>query len=453
MVEQHLDRVESKDVYGWLRKELYARLAKIALLSDREPFEDLHAGDYEEAPAQVQKAGNLSRKLLETWIELLTTLKVPVVLIFDQLEDYLRSANLEQENVNRRFFTGAVAHFINELKCVCILIFSEEGFWIDLITHAEPFAAERLKQPFSLPGREAKSHIVMPSKVQPDMLTRLIQQRIRNGFSDLDLTGLPPAFPFDDKDLKELSDETSIRGCLRRLAKRYDEIVYRSVTVKKDLRKKLDELWKESVGAAEETYGSKLTFSVTFIPVVQSALQGWLECLQRNGLTGSALWHKIELLTDPRKQTYGYLNVIRTDGPDAPGIGVAAWLGRMKAQPNDLKQRLGFFRGNPCPIRTLVMLRADGEDALKGETKVAYDRAIKAGSDVRVHKYEAKDFHSLMAFQGWHQAAVAEVEAAKESDPDAEKIYRQFVEDLSKDLIGWIDAWRQPAPPAKGVAV
>jgi hypothetical protein len=453
VIEEHLDRVESKDVLGWFRKQLYSRLAKFALLGDPEPFEELHAGDYEDAPANVKNAGNLSRRLLDTWIELLASLNIPVVVIFDQLEDYLRSADLEQEKVNWRFFTGATALFVNELKSVCLLIFAERTFWTELINRAEAFASERLRQPFALPGRPAKAYIEMPDRVGPDVLTRLIRQRVHSGFPELDLTGLPPSFPFEEADLKELEDETAIRGCLRRLAKRYDEIVFRSGPAKQDLRKKLDDLWRECVGAAEKTYGSEMSFSVTFIPEVQNALQGWLECLEGNGLTGSGSWSKAELLTDPKKQTYGYLNVIRTNGPHAPGIGIGAWLGRLKAQPNDLKQRLGFFRANPCPIRTLVMLRADGKEALRGETKTTYEKAIRDGRDLRIHKYEPKDLHSLMAFSGWHQAAVAEVEAAKENDSEAEKVFHKFLADLSKDLLAWIDAWRQPAPEAKGAAV
>jgi hypothetical protein len=453
VIDQHVERTESKDVLGWLRKELYTRLAKVALLGDREPFEEMHSGEYEGAPVNVKNAGNLSRKLLETWIELLTVLNVPVVVVFDQLEDYLRSARPEEEKVNRLYFTGAVARFINELRHVCILIFAEKSFWTDLITQGEGFATERLKQQIALPGRPARPYITMPDKVAPDVLRRLIQKRVQIGFPNLKLTGLPPTFPFEDTHLQELKDEPSIRGCLRRLANRYDDIVHKTHPPKPDLRKTLEELWRESVAAAEREYGSDMLFRVAFIPEVQNALQGWLECLERDGLTGSGPWHKVEMLTDAKKQPYGNLSVIRTDGPNAPGVGIAAWLGRKKAQPFDLRQRLGFFEENPCRIRTLVMLRADGEEALKGESRAAFDRAIRAGRDIRIRKYEPRHLHALMAFLGWHQAARAEVETVKEIDPDAEKVFDQFLAELSKELLGWIDAWRRPEPAAKGATV
>jgi hypothetical protein len=61
VIEQYLERSESKNVFGWFRKQLYARLAKFALLDDREPFEEFHRGDYEEAPAYLISASGSVR--------------------------------------------------------------------------------------------------------------------------------------------------------------------------------------------------------------------------------------------------------------------------------------------------------------------------------------------------------------------------------------------------------
>jgi hypothetical protein len=294
----------------------------------------------------------------------------------------------------------------------------------------------------------------MPGPVPPDILTLLIERRIRAGFPDLDLTGLPPAFPFAESDLDAQKEVPSIRGCLRRLARRYDEIVYTEPWQKEDLRKRLDGLWREGLAAAAKERGTDmLLLRVASIPEVQNAIHGWLECLTQYGLNGSAPWSKVEMLTEPQRQPYGNLSVIRTEGPHAPGVGVAAWLGRKIAQPIDLKQRLGFFNTNPCPIRTLVLLRSDGEKALVGETKAVYDKAVREGRDLRIQQYEARHLHALMAFTPWLQAAVAEVEEAKETDPNAEAAFRGFLGDLSKELLGWIDAWRQPLTAGKEAPV
>jgi hypothetical protein len=88
---------------------LYGRLARLTLLQDRGPFEGLHVGDFESSPANVRNAGNLGRRLLDAWLELLTALNLPVVVVFNQLEDYLSHSTPEKEKENRKFFTDAVA--------------------------------------------------------------------------------------------------------------------------------------------------------------------------------------------------------------------------------------------------------------------------------------------------------------------------------------------------------
>lgn len=450
VIKLHLNQSESTDVHGWFRKQLYGRLARLALRGDREAFEELHAGDYEEAPANVANAGNLSRCLLEVWLELLSSLGIPVVVVFDQLEDYLRAADREQEKINCRYFTDATSLFVNDLRHVCILIFAEQGLWTDLLNRAESYASERLRQPLPLPGRPARPHLLMPNHVSPEALRRLIEQRVRTHFPDLDLTGLPPTFPFAEGDVQALGEETSIRDCLRRLAKRYDEIVFARPAEKAPLDRKLEAMWKEKLAAMEEAYREEIPLRGARIPEVQNALQGWLECLDRHGLKGTPAWRKIEMLEDSTIQPYGNLSLIRTEGPHKPGIGIAAWLGNGSARPRDLQHRLGFFQQNPCPIRTLVMLRLDGEAALVGETRAVYDKARKAGHDIRIQKYEPRHLFALMALTAWHQAALTEVEEAKATDPRAEQILHDFVSKLSAELSDWIAAWRKPRSNAKG---
>jgi hypothetical protein len=449
VIEQHLERCESKDALGWFRKQLYSSLARLALLGDRQPFEELHSGDYAEAPANVRNVGDPGRKLLETWTELLTALRIPVVVIFDQLEDYIRAPDEEQEKTNRRRFMGDITRLFNSLKNTCVLVFAERGYWTDLLNYAEGFTVDRLRQPFGFLGGPARQDIAMPDKVPSDVLSRLIQRRVRAAFPDLDLTGLPPAFPFEEPDVRRLKDEPTIRMCIRGLARRYDEIVFPVARPGPDFQEVLEGLWKECLAAAEREHGTDLRFNVAFIPELQNAIQGWLVCLAEQDLTGSGPWHGVKLVTDTTRRQYGYLNVIRTGEPHAPGVGIAAWLGRTRGQPTDLRNRLGFFDANPCEIRTLVMLRADGEGALVGDSRAIFDSAIRAGRDVRVHKYEPRHLHAIMAFGPWLQKALEKTKEVTEADPGAAQVFRQFLKSKSADWLDWIDAWRQPAEAAK----
>src|SRR4029079_5177260 len=96
VVTDHLAQTQSKNAADWFRRELHGRLARFALLGDREPFDDFHNGEGA-PPAFVREGGSASRCLLDAWLELLATLRVPVVVVYDQLEDYLRGPTPDAE--------------------------------------------------------------------------------------------------------------------------------------------------------------------------------------------------------------------------------------------------------------------------------------------------------------------------------------------------------------------
>ena len=453
LIEQHLERSESKDVLGWLRRNLYGSLARVAVADERGAFEDFHTLDFVSAPPNVKNTANLNRLLLETWLELLRELRIPVVLVLDQLEDYLRSPIPEEERQVRKFFTDSIARLTNELKTVCILVFAERLLWTDLINDQDAYTRERLSQQIPLPGRPAVPHILMPDRVSVEMLRRLVRTRMIAQFPAIDGTELGESFPFSNADLEKILNETTVRECLRRLAQRYDEIVFADPP-KIDFRSQLQARWVEFVSASSDKLGNDMSFRVPFIPEVQTAIQTWIDCLARCLITGSAPWAKTELITDTNKAAYGYLNVIRTDSPGAPGIGIAAWLGTRQAQPNELRKRLEFFADKPAPIKTLVLLRADGEDALSAPTtREIYEQAKKKGRDVRIVKFEPRQLHALMAFGSWWNAVNDDLSSIRDTNSlaaaSAEKALRDFLAEISKELIAWIDEWREPTTRAK----
>jgi hypothetical protein len=291
----------------------------------------------------------------------------------------------------------------------------------------------------------------MPDSIEVDVLTQLTQRRLKHAFPDLDLTGLPPAFPFNDSDLSKFGNNTAIRACIREMAKRFDEIVHGQEPIKPhiDWKKRFHDLWRAQVATMKKAHGSDLHFSTTFIPELQNALDGWLRCLWQQGSPGAKEWEKVELVTDATKRQYGYLNVIRTDGPNNPGLGIAAWLGERAPRLHDLRQRLSFFQANPCPIRTLVLLRADRDEAITGASGEEINAAVANGRDVRVHPYKASHFHSLMAFTPWFQLVQPEVEAGGRHSREA---FQEFLAELSEELLGWVKAWQQPQAFGKGPA-
>lgn len=452
LVAGYVERVEPRDAHGWARRELFSRLAGLALTGDRQPFDELHLGEV--VPPHFQGAGSggghadggdlpraVDRWLLTVWLELLDELKIPVLLVFDQLEDEVRRATEAAETEAARAFTHVLASIINNVPDVCILLFSEAAVWASILRRAGQFAQERINQPFTLPGRAAQRFISMPDRIDPAVVERLIRRRVHAAFPDLDLTGLPNTFPFGLDDVRRAGEQPTIRMCIRTLARRYDEVVFRK-TDPTALRSRLNQLWTAAFDGVVRDLGDDGAYTAAMIPETQTAIDAWLRLLHQEKLTGSGPWHRVELLHEADMGQYGYLNVVRTDGPDAPGVGIAAWLAGGNMKVSDLRYRLRYFTSNPCPVRTLVLLRRDGEQALVGGSRTLFDEAVAARRDVRVVRFESRHVHALFAVDRWRQAAGPEVESF---GPDGPAVFREVLGAVSAELIGWIDSWRERA--------
>jgi hypothetical protein len=472
VVEAHLERTEGKAVAGALRLGLYSRLCHFALLGDREPVEDFLSGEgYREGPGHVTGSGQLTRRLLVTFLELFRALGIPAVLVFDQLEDFLVAPTPERKHDLRDTFSQALAALVNNVPGLCVLVFAERGLWNEAILgRVEKYARDRMDQDFSLPGRPSRRSIDMPDRVSPHHLAEIIRVRVRGALDGFDTTGLSETFPFAEAHLQALGQETTVRSCLRRLAGWFNEVVFQTTSppalpppapsrdgrggdtgggkpppdtaAREELASRFRALWQaELQGAKKRLEGGEPR--PTLIPEVQTALDRWLQYLKGEGITGSEPWAAVELVTDEDMGCYGYLNVIRFGDPNAPGLGIAAWLAKARGRPIDLKRRLEFFDKVPCPVRKLVLFREDGEAALAGDTKSIYDEAVGKGREVLVVKYEQRQMEALLAFGGWLQSVKPEAEAA---GPAGGTALKEFVTRLSAELLRWIDSWR-PTPP------
>jgi hypothetical protein len=453
VIDRHLERSEPRDAAGFLRRRLYSALARLALLGDREPVEEfLTEGYREEGPQHVRDAGQLGRRLLAALLEMLQALHIPAVLVFDQIEDFVIGPNEAQQKDLTNAFGHALAALVNNVPGLCLLVFAARGVWNQMIQNLDPYTKARINQDFDLPGRPSRRAIEMPHKLPREHLVRIIERRIRDRarLGDCDLTGLPSIFPFTEENIRHLEGLITIRACLRRMSDWFNEISFSPAigsereterAIPLPLSATLEARWHAEVAAARELLEGD-TPRPSLIPDVQAALECWLAYLRDQGLGCAAAWAKVELFQNTAFGPYGYLTVIRSDGPDQPGIGVAAWLAGTRGRPRELEFRLRFFDRKPCPIRSLVLFRADGEKALGGDTRTVYEEhAVRHRRDVRIQAYESRHLEALIAFPRWLQAVRPEVEAG---GAEGVATQRGFVERLSGELLGWAESWLRP---------
>jgi len=469
LIRDHLGKTESKDVIGWYRCGIYEHLTQVVLAGNPTGLEEFLSGDHKKIPTYVREAGNQGSFLLRALLELFQKFHIPVVVCFDQLENFIYSPDPKLELELRKAFSQMLASFVDRLPHVCVLVFAERGFWNMMIQNTDPYIVGRISQPISLPGREATDAIRLAPKLDTSFFPSIIRKRVASGFPHLDLTGLPDIFPFSEVDLERAGKEATLRISLRSLRQSYDRILYgqplespigpnpspapptpsstQPITTPQEAQntaiQRIADLWEAQLAATKKELGSRLPVSTTLIPRVQSAINAWLK-YHSTALAPSALQgKKIDLLNHTSKAQYGIINVIRRADPLLPGIGVAAWFGTGAAKPADLRARLGFFESNPCPMDTLVLLRHDGDKAVSGGlTGEMYNSARAQHRDVRIQVYEAKDLHGLLSFEAWYVAAKQELEG----NADEIKIgLSKFAQTISERWLMWVTSWMVPS--------
>jgi hypothetical protein len=459
LISEHLDATERDGATGLLRRELYFRLALRTLMGADQSVADFFDTGYREGPS-ARDVGRLPRLLLEILVHLCHDLEIPTVLVFDQLEDFLRAATPEQERAVWLAFGRGLASLVNNVPGLCLLVFSERGLWNEILNSMDVFVRDRLRQPFALPGRPTRLELETPDRIERRHIEGLIERRIRAALgADFDAAGLPAIFPFTDDHLKLLEAEPTIRKKLWKLGVWYNELVFGSGPPEPaptdspvvpplpapptprapTLDKLIAVQWQAALAGANKKLEGEAWGSAS-IPEMQTALRTWLTELKERGLVTGPPWSVVEMIEDRAKGAAGYLTVVRFDAADAPGVGVAAWMSEAKARSTELKSRLDFFDAVPCPIRTLVLFRRDGSDALTGVTRKLFDGARAQGRDVRIVKYEQPQMAALLAFRGWVQAVRPDIEAAGTEGVTA---YKKHLEKISDQLILWIEEWRR----------
>lgn len=455
LIVEYLNQSESRDAMGLMRRELYSKLSRLALTGERDPLEEYLTGGYLEGVDSTSRSGRSSRLLLKALLELFHTFEIATVLVFDQLEDFLRAPSPDAEDQLRRAFSQSLAALVNHVPGLCILVFTERGLWDAVSSKMDAYARDRLLQPFSLPGRSLQDRIALPSSLDREVITHIIQRRVRPLLPGLDLTGLDEIFPFRESDLEKSHEWQTIRVTLKELAQIYNSILHAETEPSSALiatpivgpepgKTSIDggylrARWQTALASARKSIAEGITPAL--IPEVQTSLDTWLRFLKKMAIPETEGWAKIELITDTDKGPYGYLNVLRFDRVNDPGIGIAVWLGQGTVRPHDLRCRLAFFKANPCPIKTLILFREDGEASLSGVTRTTYKEAINAGRDVRIIPYLPSDFEALIAFTRWHHMIHPDVQLA---GPESEAALKEYAPKLSDKLLAWIAEWRLP---------
>ncbi len=446
VVWQYLDRTETHNTAGMMRRHIHHGLVRAALLGDESELANFLTYGFAEIDYKVKPSRqDLVLSLFRVLMEVFRGLKIPVVVAFDQLEDLLLARRTDDgHRVAESFFAGLV-HAMHQLDGICFLVFAERGLWNRFVPTLDGYIQDRLNNPVHVPGHGTIK--AMKLEAPPVELVRKVAevrlQSVMEGVTDR--RDDSPLYPFTAEQVEQIArTEPTLRDMLQQFRRLYDHIVYGEVQhaafdvepavvttthlatspnlpIKSAMvvevaspdpikpRASADALdiaglWEQSLADARsklEPEGS-LTGATREL---QAGLGAFLQTCHEHGVKVGPwrMQHVVPEFTFSDHPTYGVMSIAHWVCKDGQPwkVGIGLFLGRGAGKPRDLETKLATLDTTPAVIDHLILLRQDDDVSLTGKSKTVWQESERKGLHARLEPIALADAVVLYAFPRW----------------------------------------------------
>jgi hypothetical protein len=477
---QYIDRTATHGTAGLMRRYIHQGLARAALTGDESDLANFLTFGFAELDFKVQPSRqDLVLALFKVLMEVFLSLKMPVVVAFDQLEDLLLARRADDgQRVAEAFFAGIVK-VMHQIGGMCFLIFAERGLWNRFVPSLDGYIQDRLNNPIHVPGHGTIKALRLEAP-PPELVRRVVEARLRPAREELgEWSELSTIYPFtEDQVLRIAKTEPTLRDMLQQYRHLFDHIVYgettglayetvdqaapgkatiavppleqlpvpvRSVIVVETPvaapaqplnQQNLRELWEQELRSARrklEPEGS-LTGATREL---QAGLGAFLQVCHEHGVKVGPwrLQHVVNELAFGEHPTYGVLTIAHwtCKGGQPWKVGIGLFLGRGPGKPKDLEIKLGSLEVTPPIIDHLILMRPEDDMALSGKSKTLWQEAEKRGRHARL---EAVSLDGLAALYGFPRflTAINETLTAGQPLPNLADMLQETCEKLLEQV-------------------
>jgi hypothetical protein len=232
LICSHVERTEVHNTAGQLRRRIHQAFARTTLLGDEADLASFLTFGFAELEFHVRPSRqDLVLALTKVLMEIFLSLKMPVVVAFDQLEDLLLVRRTDDgHKVSESFFAGIV-QVMHQVDGICFLIFAERGLWNRFIPSLDGYIQDRLNNPIHI----AKYGTIKSLRLEappPHLLWQVVAARLRPALEELpDFADLSPIFPFTGDQVARIArTEPTLRDMLQQFGHLFDFAVYGKAT-------------------------------------------------------------------------------------------------------------------------------------------------------------------------------------------------------------------------------
>ncbi|HEV8058430.1 MAG TPA: hypothetical protein VGP68_01070 [Gemmataceae bacterium] len=494
----HIERTAAHNTGGLMRRHIHQGFVRSVLLGEDTELANFLTFGFAELEFRVRPSRqDLVLALFKGLMEVFLSLKIPVVVAFDQLEDLLLARRTDDgHRVAEAFFAGIV-QAMHQIDGLCFLVFAERGLWNRFVPSLDGYIQDRLNNPIHVP-RHGTIKALRLEAPPPGLARRVVEARMRPALEELpDFTELPAIYPFNDEQVERIArTEPTLRDMLQQYRHLFDHLVYgtspqsavereispaprielpaesepapavKSVMVvetpasaKQIVEEKPAEPAKvvaskpkprpRSGGATigRESWDQEMAAAMTKIESegaltgatreLQAGLGAFLMACHEHGVKVGPwrLRHVVPEWTFGDHPTYGAISIGHWVCKEGQPwkVGVGLFLGRGVAKPKDLAIKLAAFDAEPPVIDHLILLRPEDDLVLSGKSKTLWQDAEKKSHHARLEAAPLSSFAVLYGFPRW-QSAFAEAVPAGQPVPNFADLLQERCEKLLEQV-------------------
>ncbi len=439
LIGRSVDRTEPRDTLGSMRRYLAQGFCRASLLGDESDLANFLTYGFAELDFKVQPSRQeLVLSLLKALMGVLNSLKIPVVVAFDQLEDLLLARRADDGKKMAEAFFAGIVQVMHQIDGVCFLVFAERGLWNRFIPSLDGYIQDRLTNPIHVPGHGTLKALRLEAP-PADLVRKVCEARLSSVLGGLDV---PPLFPFTEEQVEQVArTEPTLRDMLQQFRHLFDAIVFGDGAAKSRIAEEaptiksvvvvetpanpalppsakittkplpagpasaaMADAWQTEIDAAREKLSPEgaLTGATREL---QLGLGAFLQTCHEHGVKVGPwrLQHVVPEFSFSEHPTYGVITIAHWACRDGQPwkVGIGLFMARGAGKPRDLETKLAVQKVDPPVVDHLILLRPDDDVALTGKSKTVWQDAEKKGKHARLEAVALDGFAVLYGFSRW----------------------------------------------------
>ncbi len=228
LISAHIQKTESHNTAGLMRRHIFQGFAKAALLRDESDLANFLTFGFAELEFHVRPTRqDLVLALFKVLTEVFRSLKTPVVVAFDQLEDLLLARRNDDAHRTAEAFFAGIVQVMHQIDGLCFLVFAERGLWNRFVPSLDGYIQDRLNNPVHVPKHGTVKALRLEAPAA-ELARRMVEARLRSVLSELPRgEAVPEIFPFTDEQVMRIArTEPTLRDMLQQYRHLFDHVVY-----------------------------------------------------------------------------------------------------------------------------------------------------------------------------------------------------------------------------------